>query len=501
MEGSGNPPRRRHVIEALRADVLGRKVGERLPSVDEYIEQLGTTERRVREAVHTLQREGLIERRGGHLYSAAGEPGVQRVLRELREDVERRTPGERLPKVDDLCRELRTTVRILRRAIKTLMREGVIEQRGRAYHVAAAEPERERVFRLVKHEVEARKGEKLPPLRDLARGFGTTRTWVEQAIERLQPTGKVTRRGRFFYAVGEPEPERVLRDLLAYVVARDTGAELPSADELTGRYRTTRGELRQAIEILKKARVLIERHGGILRKADVSLDDLTILRLLIETVAHGSASPATDRAVRLAVALGAERLTAGIGTLQLVLEMLERGERELHEARLLASGRTQVDRVALRGALAILQAAGRIRPAGDPPETDPGRWLVIPRWSPGPGAVPPELRLAARAESDLDRASRVLGVHRNVLRAFAYRVLADGIGWRAEQPPSPELAGYRVVHGGGEVSGRSLRLKWRGPLIEDPRPPIVVGFDITLVGGIDRKLITIYHIRLDPRPR
>ncbi|MBV9922818.1 MAG: GntR family transcriptional regulator, partial [Pseudonocardia sp.] len=194
------PVRFARVKKALREELEQTRPGGRLPRTKELAERFGVSMGTVRNALISLQDEGLVKSYGhgrGTWVRAGGQPersGRERVLDAVHRQLEALEPGERLPTIEAMAKEHGVSTRTVGQVVKKLAANGLAESQGSSsvsggWVKTGGTPrptELERVKGVLREQVgRLGPGQRLPTTRILARTHGTGITTMHKALASL----------------------------------------------------------------------------------------------------------------------------------------------------------------------------------------------------------------------------------------------------------------------------------------------------------------------------
>ncbi len=195
------------------------KVGQKLPSMRKLALMTGISNTTLRMSMTRLVAEGVLEKKEKDFYIAETNFKVKKI--QLKTLVEKTAdaihdyilndfnPGDRLPSNEGLKKKFKVSSKTIHDALKMLAKEGIVQiRRGQYGTIVLGESElvSKNIYYYEKIEQKIRQyiaencnaGDKLPPIRELARIYETSEKTIKKALDNLSEEGYLAfARGRY----------------------------------------------------------------------------------------------------------------------------------------------------------------------------------------------------------------------------------------------------------------------------------------------------------------
>lgn len=211
--------KRESAVEILKRYILdsGYKVGEKLDSGRVLAKYLGFSGAIIGMALCGLQSQGIIEKRMKSYYISTLNFTVSNIIsktlaEKIAENIklyiqENYNEGDRIPTNSELKKKYNVSVKTIHDAIKILTKEGVLFTRRGQYgtivvgeNSSVGEYYYEKVEQKIRNKIASdyQIGDKMPPIRDLAKVYNTSEKTIKKALDNLAEEGYVAfSRGRY----------------------------------------------------------------------------------------------------------------------------------------------------------------------------------------------------------------------------------------------------------------------------------------------------------------
>lgn len=207
-------------IEVIKKFILEEnyQIGEKLISSRKFAEITGFSNTIINSAIKTLTNEGILKKDNRffiikkldfNIEKIQQKTLVEKIADEIKRFVEKNLKsGDKLPSNEDLVRMFKVSAKTIHDSIKLLTKEGLLYTRRGQYGtiVLSSDNEKIEVYEYEKFEQKIKIymtsnyqiGDKLPPIRELAKYYQTSEKTIKKALDNLAEDGYLTfSRGRY----------------------------------------------------------------------------------------------------------------------------------------------------------------------------------------------------------------------------------------------------------------------------------------------------------------
>ena len=208
-------------VEVIKKYILeeGYKIGDKLISSRKFAEITGFSNTIVNNAFKTLTNEGVLDKKDRFFViqnlsfdveKIQQKTLVEKIADKIRVYVEKNLKsGDKLPSNEELVKMLKVSAKTIHDSIKLLSKEGLLYTRRGKYGTIVLGSDNEEVAEVYEYEKFEQKiknymmsdfqvGDKLPPIRELAKVYQTSEKTIKKALDNLAEEGYLTfSRGRY----------------------------------------------------------------------------------------------------------------------------------------------------------------------------------------------------------------------------------------------------------------------------------------------------------------
>lgn len=195
------------------------KLGQKLPSMRKLAQMTGISNTTLRMSMTRLLAEGVLERKENDYFIAKSDFEIKKIqlktLVEKTADILRDyildefKSDDKLPSNEDLKKKFKVSTKTIHDALKILAKEGIVQiRRGQYGTIVLGESELvskntyfyEKIEQKIRQYIieKCSEGDKLPPIRELAKTYETSEKTIKKALDNLSEDGYVAfARGRY----------------------------------------------------------------------------------------------------------------------------------------------------------------------------------------------------------------------------------------------------------------------------------------------------------------